>query len=294
MNLILTNQTGSFDITNLVSTVHWSGSCTQCARTLSFELLADGAPDCPLGCHVSLSEGGKNLFTGIVLTRTWASSSPIIDLTAFDYGVYLNQNQTSKKFVGMTPEAATAALCGEFGISTGTLAPTGVAVSRKFFAKSLYEVIMTMYSVAAGTTGKQYFVLFEGTTLQVLEKGAAGTLLVVRGGSNLIDASTTESAAQVVNRVIAYDENENLIKAFDDAESAALFGVMQRVIRQGSGEDAAAKAADLLRGAQPEQKITVNCLGDRLAGIYPKQDTPGQTGQYLERRTVKKGPPVVE
>ncbi len=170
MTLTLTNQTGSFDITNLISTAQWSGSCTQCARTLSLGLLADGAPDCSLGCQVTMSEDGKSIFAGIVLTRTKSTASRIIDLTAFDYGIYLKQNQASKKFVGMTPEAATAALAGEFGIPVGMLAATGVAVSQKFFGKSIYEIIMTMYTEAAKITGKKYFLSFSGTILNVLEK----------------------------------------------------------------------------------------------------------------------------
>ena len=149
MTLTLTNASGSFDITKLVSTVQWSGSCTQCARTLSFGLLADGAPDCSLGCHVSMSENGVALFNGIVLTRTRSTASQVIDLTAFDYGIYLKQNQTSMKCVQMTPEAAAAAVCGEFGIPVGSLAAAGVPASRKFFGKSLYELIMTIYTAAA-------------------------------------------------------------------------------------------------------------------------------------------------
>ena len=122
-----------------------------------------------------------------------------------------------------------------------------------------------MYTAAAGTTGKKYFILFDGNVLQVLEKGAAGTVLVIKGGSNLIDASTTENATGIINRVVACDGDGNQLQSFVDEESAALFGVMQRVIRQGDGGDAAAKAADLLKGAQPEQKITVHCLRDRSA-----------------------------
>lgn len=285
MTLTLTNSSGSFDITKLVSTVQWSGSCTQCARTLSFGLLADGAPDCSLGCHVSMSDNGASLFTGIVLTRTRSTASQVIDLTAFDYGIYLKQNQTSMKCVQMTPEAAAAAVCGEFGIPMGRLAAAGVPVSRKFFGKSLYEIIITMYTEAAKQTGKKYFVRFSGTSLNVLEKGAAGRILVVKGGSNLIDASTTEDAQRLVNRAAVYDQNENLLSVMEDAASEALYGVMQKVVKQKQGEDANAAAADLLKGSGPEQRITVNCLGDASCtsggSVMMQESTTGLCGRFF-------------
>lgn len=262
MTLILTNKSGSFDLSELVASVQWSGGCGQCARMLALGLLADGAPDCSLGCHVAMSEGGSPLFSGIVLTRTRSTASRIIDLTAFDYGIYLKQNQASKKFVGMTAEAATAALAGEFGIPVGALAATGVVITRKFFGKSLYEIIMSLYTEAAKATGKKYFVAFLGTELHIREMGTAGQVLIVRGGSNLIDASTTEDAQRIVNRVAVYDQNENLLYQKDDLASAALYGVMQAVVSEKQTGDAAEKVTELLKGAKPGQRITVNCLGN--------------------------------
>lgn len=270
MRLIITNNDGSFDATELVSTVRWLGDYRQCARTLSLGLLSSelfGVVDCALGAGVAMQESGKTIFTGFVFDRTKSTASQIIDLTCFDYGFYLNQNQAAKKFVGMTPEAATAALAAEFGLAVGTLAPTGVTVSRNFPASAsgaptLYEIIMTLYSEAAKTTGKAYFISFSGGTLSVLEKGGAGKILVIAGGSNLIDATVTESAQGVVNRVAVYDKNDNPFYTKADDASAALYGVLQTAIKQADGQDAATTVTELLKKSTPEQKITVNNLGD--------------------------------
>ncbi len=114
---------------------------------------------------------------------------------------------------------------------------------------------------------------------------------MVTGGSNLIDASTTESAERIVNRVAVYDQNENLLYAKDDAASAAIYGVMQQVVKQKKDEDAAAKVSDLLKASQPEQKISVNCLGDvtcvsggsvmmQAAGLYGRFFIDSDTHQW--------------
>lgn len=270
MKIIITNSGGSHDVTELVTTMRWSGDCRQCARTLSLGLLSSerfGVVDFSLGVGVAMQEDGKTIFTGVIFDRTKSTDSQVVDLTCFDYGIYLKRNQTAKKYVGMTPEAATAALAAEFGITTGTLAATGVAVSRKFPASvkgapSLYEIIMTMYTEAAKTTGKVYFVSFSGGALNVLEKGSVGSILVVQGGSNLIDAAITESAQNITNRVAVFDANDNPLYTQSDDASATLYGVLQSAIKQADGADAAATVTELLKGSQPEQKITVNCLGN--------------------------------
>lgn len=270
MKVFITNSSGTHDVTELITTVQWSGDYRQCARTLSLGLLSSdlmGVVDCPLGAGVAMQEGGKTIFTGFVFDRTKSTASQVIDLTCFDHGFYLNRNQTAKKYVGMTPEAAVAALAAEFGLSVGTLAQTDVAVSRNFPASArgaptLYEIIMTLYSEAAKTTGKAYFVSFSGGALSVLEKGGTGNILVLAGGSNLIDATITESTQGVVNRVAVYDKNDNPLYAKSDDASAALYGVLQTAIKQAEGQDAAATVTELLKKAAPEQKITVNNLGN--------------------------------
>lgn len=270
MKITITNSKGSFDATELVTAVRWSGDYRQCARTLSLGLLSSelfDVVDCAPGAGVAMQEGGRTIFTGFVFDRTKSTASQVIDLTCFDHGFYLNRNQTAKKYVGMTPEAAAAALASEFGLAVGTLATTGVPVSRNFPASArgaptLYEIIMTLYTEAAKTTGKAYFASFSGGVLSVLEKGSAGKILVIEGGSNLIDATVTESAQGVVNRVAVYDKNDNPLYTKSDDASAALYGVLQTAIKQADGKDAAATVTELLKKAAPEQKITVNNLGD--------------------------------
>ena len=269
MKIILTNKKGSFNITNMVTTVRWSGDYRQCARTLSLGLLSSelfGVVDCAPGAGVAMQEGGRTIFTGFVFDRTKSTASQVIDLTCFDHGFYLNQNQTAKKYVGMTPEAAATALASEFGLAVGTLAPTGVSVSRNFPASArgaptLYEIMMTLYTEAAKTTGKAYFVSFSGGALSVLEKGGARKILVIEGGSNLIDATVTESAQGVANRVAVYDKNDNPLYTKSDDASAALYGVLQTAIKQADGQDAATTVTELPKKSTPAQKLTVNTLG---------------------------------
>ena len=77
-----------------------------------------------------------------------------------------------------------------------------------------------------------------------------------------MDASISESAENLVNQVAVYDQDRKLLYEQSDGESIAQYGRMRQVVRQSAGMDASGKVRELLEKSQPEQKITVNCLGD--------------------------------
>ncbi|GEM_PF-5633004 len=62
------------------------------------------------------------------------------------------------------------------------------------------------------------------------------------------------AAHSIVKAVLLYTQS-------DDA-SAALYGVLQTAIKQADGQSAAATVTELFKKSAPEQKITVNNLGD--------------------------------
>ncbi len=266
--ILLTKPEGAVDVTGLAVSIRWSGDYRQCARSLTLELLSPqkdpSVPgmDCPLGTPVSLLEGEKLLFSGYVFTRSGSTAANTVTIGCCDPGLYLKRNETTKQYASITPEAAVAALCDEFGIQVGHLATTGVAVSRIFVGASLYQVAATLYTLAAEITGKAYTIRFRGLSLCVEEKETEGGVLLLKGRSNLMDASISESAENLVNQVAVYDQDRKLLYEQSDGESIAQYGRMRQVVRQSAGMDASGKVRELLEKSQPEQKITVNCLGD--------------------------------
>lgn len=56
--------------------------------------------------------------------------------------------------------------------------------------------------------------------------------LVIRPGSNLMDATTTESIEKLVNRVRIVGSDYQLIDTKEDTASVEKYGVMQRVLQQ--------------------------------------------------------------
>ena len=268
MRLIISTERGVTDVTQLVSSLDWSGDTKQVARTVRCELLQSTTDcnvpvaDCPLGSGVTLEHEGKVLFEGWIFARERTTDSSTLTLTCIDRGLYLKRNEAVYKFAGTTAEAATARVCADFGIPVGSLAATGVKLTRNFLGVDLYSIIETLYTLAAQSTGKVYQQRFEGGRLYVRERSESGGSVILEGGHNLMAASVSESIESLVNVVNIYDKDEKLLQTVQDAALVAAFGKMQSYLKKSDDEDAAKKAAKTLRDNGIEHKITVDCLGD--------------------------------
>ena len=85
---------------------------------------------------------------------------------------------------------------------------------------------------------------------------------MIEGGSNLIDATITNSIESMINQVVVYDKSENPVKTLKNDEAIKLYGLMQSRVKQKDGEDASAEAQKLIDDNGLEQKITVNNIGN--------------------------------
>ena len=120
MKLVLTNQTGGYDVTEQVQKVTLSGDYQQCARTLEISMLLKscqrtGGRHHPHnqtweslvfqnGDHAALYHENQLLFSGNIETRARDSESSLVTLTAYDGGRILKKNTDAIKAAGLTPE----------------------------------------------------------------------------------------------------------------------------------------------------------------------------------------------
>ena len=78
---------------------------------------------------------------------------------------------------------------------------------------SLYQVIQTMYTLAAEQTGKKYQVRFRGEKLEVVEKARSWESIRLLPGSNLISCSNEDSIENLVTSVAVYDDEARRLAA---------------------------------------------------------------------------------
>lgn len=252
------------EITEIVSTLSITGEYRSCARSCDFSIIHGYSDErtwlitIEVGDILKVIDKDKVMFQGPVWTKSKQTDGTTLDFTAKDYGIYLKKNKASYTFQGMTAEAITKKVCGDFGLQTGSLAITGKPINRIFRNNTLYDIIMTAYSIGGGD--KLYFAKFEGELFYVLEKGKT-EVDPLESGVNLLTANVSESLESMVNRVRVYNKEDSLIKEYTNAEDTELYGFLTEVIRiSNDTDDYEEKAKKTLEGV--ERKITVTNLGD--------------------------------
>ncbi|WMI81603.1 XkdQ/YqbQ family protein [Anaerotignum sp. MB30-C6] len=262
MKVWLIKKNTTTDITGLITSVTNSGEYRSCCRSLSFGIIHSDTDkrtwlvEINVGDNIKVEDEGKDIFHGVVFKKTKATGGKEIDFTCHDYGIYLKKNKGSYIFKNMKPEDIAKKVCGDFGVKVGSVAVTGVPVSRNFIGVDLYSIIMTSYTLA---NDEKYFCEFIGNRLYVKKKGEVECKPLTRGG-NLLTSSVTESLEGMVNRVRVYNKDDKLIQEIGNEEDY-IFGFMTEYIRvNDSKEDYRLKAKKMLQGV--ERKITVTNFGD--------------------------------
>ena len=288
MQLYLTKHEGgeSRDITGLAVTWTWSGDKASITRQLVVEIAYvedSGLPVPEIGDLITM-EDTERLFQGVVLRRTLGSEDHSLSVTAFDYGIYLQKNDCTAKFAGATPEEITRSLCAEKGVPVASLPTTGIQLRRKFAAVKLGQAITTVWSLAAEKNGKRYAIRYTPSGLLVKERTVSGESLVLQAAGNLMDATTTEDASNVVNSVAVYDKNGNFLQRLGDTASQGLIGVMEAHITQRDGSDAVNEANHKLEDGKQTRTVTANVLGDLslITGetVVVREDRTGLEGVF--------------
>lgn len=253
------------DFTKLIAAATLSGDYRQCCRTLTLQILVSPydktlpAVFFPVGGTVRMYVDTIVRFYGPIVTKKKATDSSKMTVTCFDRGFYLKNNYATYSFKNQTPEAITARICKDFGISLYRAQETDIKITRKFSSTPLYQIIDTVYTLASQKTGKKYFTRFVADKFGVFYKGLTQQPLLLENGRNLQASAYTESIETMVNRVSIYDSEDKFVKSVSEEDAIALYGLLRKIIRQGKGEDATADAKKTLQeyGLQRTATVTV-------------------------------------
>lgn len=263
MEVTLLRSSSAIVITEYITSLTISGEYRSCCRTADFGIIQSPEDDnlerigIALGDHIKIRHDGRLVFYGVVWNKAKDTDSQQITIHCKDFGIYLVKNKGSYNFSGITPEDIVKKVCEDYGIAIGHVEAAGVPISRKFLGVSLYDIIMTAYTLAGD---RKYYCTFEGSRLNVYEKGM-WMCSPIESGENLLTAGVSESLNQMINKVDIYNKNDVLIKSLENTDEINLYGLMSeyyKVINE--QEDYTLKAGKLLNGV--ERKITVTNMGD--------------------------------
>ncbi|MBE5977886.1 MAG: hypothetical protein E7249_01965 [Paenibacillaceae bacterium] len=281
-------------IEEAVTTMTWGGSKDEASRTLNLEVTkVNGKTDFPNGSAIVIYDlADQELMRYIITKKSKTRSSTAIKYTARDVRWWLTRSKMDKKFENMTASEIISSLCKSLGISTGTIADTGVKFSvLHFIKKSPWDMIVIALTETRKQSGKRYTTRVKNGNLELIEKCKQTVQWVIEEGANLLDASYDESIESTYTQVKVVGKNSkgNEISAIQKNEGAQkLYGVMQEYISQSDKMTQAevnAIAVQKLKELSVMQKSgTIKTFGlddvETGTGIYVIDNETGLVGGF--------------
>lgn len=279
----------SADISKLVTRIAWSGDTEQAARRLEIEVLAPSSDanipkvDIAAGKMLRLADDNrKELFSGYIFSQSLTRSSSTISVTAYDGLIYLLKSKAAYNFKKTTAEAITSKIAGDFGITTGDLAKTGIIQDLMIFSQSPYEIIQNAYAEAAKQNGKEYIIRMENNKLIVKEKGQAQAACILGSDTNITEAVYSESIENMVNRVRIYNNRAEYLDKVENEEWKKNYGLLQDIYQKEADKDPYTVARNMLKGLERTGRI--NALGNTEcitgAAVKIREPFTGLTGLF--------------
>lgn len=275
------------DITELVLKAEWSGSRLQAARRFSFSFAQDKAavylPKLDIRCGETIyayDDDGMEFFRGIVFCKERSADEFTIQVTSYDYLMYLNKSKTTKKFTDILAEDVARQICNELGIVLGEIVETGVKVSFIADRKSGYEIIMMAYTEAAKTTKGVYMPMMNCGVLEMVEKGTLIEDYTLHAAVNAWGSTYKESIENMVNQVLVVDEQGNHLEYVKNDDWIKSYSMIQDVYKVDPNKNTQEAAKKMLKGLKRGGSISGIGNYDCIAGYSLMVADVNFTGQF--------------
>ena len=252
------------DITKYVTSVTWSGSARQAARTVAFSVAYSPNDksvetlDIKLGDKIVFypDSNQKVHFVGAVTERNRSSDAGELQYTAKDHMIHLLRSNGTYRFRNKTPEKITEMVCKDIGINVRNLAKTGLVLNKMFFQeRPYYEIIMAAYTKVYRKNKKPYIAQMNGDALEVIEKGKTIPGFHIKQGERILESSYSENTDDMVNRVYVYNSSNKKIGILTNTRWANMYGIFQSAITVDSG-NGKQEAMNELKGISKNASLT--------------------------------------
>lgn len=275
------------DITNLLTTITWSGDYKSCARKLEFSLISSANDinvpkiDIPLMSVIIFYEDDKELFRGFVYERE-KSSDNSISFLCYDYCAKLNDIKVSYNIKNETASSIYNKFLTEYKLNKGDIVQANTKIKKVFLGTTAYDMIMTAYTEEAKKTGKKYMLYSKGNKFYATEKGIVKLKLSFEEGKNILSSNFKESVSNMINKVLIVDENGNKVSEVKNDDWLKTYGLFQDVYKKQEDKDANAEAKAMLNGI--EQSCSLSGFGDTTCitgyGVQVKDSYTGLVGLF--------------
>lgn len=262
------------NITNAVTSVSWSGSTSQIARSVDITIVH--APNdrnitnlkinIENGDLILLYENDVNIYLGQVFHTTGQVEAGSVTYNSFDFAYHLTQSTATYKFKNYTAERITKKVCKDLQIKVGYIEKTKKIISKIICEDmGIYNIIMKAYTKASKTTHKKYIVRMVGKELNVFTNGDKVSNYVISDKFNITSATYEESAENIINKVIIYNDKGKNVGEVTNKKSIDKFGIFQATYTKEEKVNSKKAAQALLQGI--EKTIAIDTLDGNLECI---------------------------
>ncbi len=257
------------DISNLYTTIKWSGDEKQITRKVSFSYAykyKSGLTEfiAKVGDTISLfDDNNKKIYLGIIVSVSNTLAGNMVAVESKDLTMYLDKSKAVGGMYKGTPSEITRKVLNEFNIKVGSLAESSehkeiAAVGDK-----------TIYSVISESYGDKYYIYADEDKISVALK-ASDMVFVLSGNANISDANYKSSIENMVNIVKILDDKGSVIGEVKN-DNDLKFGIMQEVYKKEKDKDAKKEASLLLKTLENTCSIEsafgdIKCISGK--GVY--------------------------
>ena len=239
IKLTITNRNNkTYDITQLVQEVTWSGDYKQAARKLEFSIISSKYDkdipqvDIQEGYMVYFYEDNEELFRGFIYTIDKEAEQT--SYMAYDHAQKLVNIKVNYNFKDKTAKQITEQMLNDYskwGLKKGTIIDDKVSWSKVFIGVSMYDTIMSAYTNAHNTNDKEYMCYAKEGKIYTALKGDIKLRVQFSDKSNIVSTTYHSSIENMVNKVIVVDDSGNEVLTEQNTKDQELYGLFQEVIK---------------------------------------------------------------
>jgi hypothetical protein len=256
------------DITALMTSLKWNSDIRQAPQQLTVGMVYSNDAYTPRyqvrnGSVVVLLEGEKEILRGVVF-KSPRNHKKTISITAYDHGIYLAKNKTTKILDSVSVKKFITSLCSEFGIPIGSIPEISLALTAIYRDMTLYDMIVSALTEVTKRTGEKYQVRMVQGKLNIIKKSDQVLSWRIALGENLVDAQYSESIENLKNKIVIRGENNQVLAIVEDQELIAAYGLLQEQFSEQA--DAAGDAQSLAKNYLTDlgtvlKEFSVNAIG---------------------------------
>lgn len=280
ITFLVTKDGTTYDMSELVEIIAWSGRKGSAARSLSATLIDDdgwkharSGIDVTKGNQCVFYWEGKELFRGIIMSQKQSQKKTMM-IKAYDNGIYLSNNKDTFNYTNKKASDIFVDCCNRFQIPYSSVADTAYSIPELPKPKTTaFDVILDALSLTFKATGIRYYVMSSGGQLSLIRRRDSILQWVIETGVNLESYDYSVSIEDIKTRIKLLSKEDVVLMERADTELEKSIGVFQDITSPDDNMEEANLAdmveAMLAEESLPNRSLSVKALGlpDVISGV---------------------------